>query len=836
MLARTKFTEIGTSRREDLIERGWYEGVHLANGVWTNLRSRMESSNMADAVPSIDGSTEEIVASLAEPFTEGNKRLGLVIGNVQSGKTANYSAVIAKALDSGYKFILVLSGIHNNLRKQTQLRLDHDLGVTEDSTKWYRLTNENGDFAPYQGNAGAIVNSGRVLAVVKKNSSRLQNVLDFLRDLDPDMKRQTPFLIIDDESDQATPDSSSKIGDEPTAINRLMRQIWDEVGNGTYVGYTATPFANIFMDPNSGEKSDLPDLYPKDFIHVMPTPTNYFGAERIFGLGEPTGGADDINTPDVVRAVPKAEVGLLVPTGKNVAKAQPPVTASLADAIRWFVVATAVRRVRGQHSKHSTMLVHTTQRVDPHFALRDAINDYLEPLKERAREGDVDSFHDIFTQEIDRAADLHHGADKAPTWPRVRDEIPNVLRALRTAVDNGKADDTERLVYPDSPQTVIVVGGGTLSRGLTLEGLFVSFFTRVSTNAYDTLLQMGRWFGYREGYADLQRIWLSPGLEDDYRFLAGVEADVREEIALMIATNKKPKDIGVRVLLHPGRLQVTSSSKMKHVSVAEADFEGFQLQTTRFVPAEAVFSGNFVTTTHFLDEIASCRDPQNARLHRDVEFGRVKAFLDQFGVHPSFEDSLKDLVAWTNEFLPEKKWNVVVSSGNEAETLTVGDERVRAVRRSAIVESDASKGINIRALMRGGDMVADLKLQGLVPERAEGKKALDNIEQKKLRRSRSGGEGRGLLLLYPISRRSSAGAGEVRQSMDVALRGYDERLVDEGLPPIMGIAVIAPFDADNKLERKGTRVSVTPRFAIEADEAEIANVVDTEGDFKGGSV
>lgn len=371
VLKRTKLTEVGIARKQDLKEIGWYQGVP-DGGVWEALRERMLGSGLADAIGQIDVSTEEIVASMAEPYVDNDRRCGLVIGNVQSGKTANYSAVIAKALDSRYKFVIVLSGIHNNLRKQTQKRLERDLGVLSDSQDWYRLTNADGDFGrAHAGNATAIVaKHNRVLAVVKKNSSRLRNVLSFLRNLDSQTKKNTPFLIIDDESDQATPDSSAGVDDDPTAINRLMRELWAEVRNGTYIGYTATPFANVFMNPNSSERDGLEELYPSDFVKAMPTPSDYFGAERIFGSTMRPERGNDPSSPDVVRMIPNDEVRLISPRGKNAGHAEPPVTNSLETAIRWFIVASAVRRVREQHGEHSTMLIHTTHRVDP--ALRDA--------------------------------------------------------------------------------------------------------------------------------------------------------------------------------------------------------------------------------------------------------------------------------------------------------------------------------------------------------------------------------------------------------------------------------------------------------------------------------
>lgn len=835
VLTRTKLTEVGTARRKDLREMGWYSGVQ-DGGLWGELRERMEAGGLAGAVESIDHSTEEIVASLAEPRVENDNRLGVVIGNVQSGKTANYSAVIAKALDSGYKFVLVLSGVHNNLRKQTQVRLDRDLGVIEDRQSWYRLTDAEGDFGDaHTGNASSIVaNHGRVLAVVKKNSSRLRNVLDFLRSLDEGTKRDTPFLVIDDESDQATPDASAKVGDEPTAINRLMRQIWAEVQNGTYIGYTATPFANVFMDPNVAEES-LQELYPRDFIHVMPTPANYFGAERIFGLHDIADEERDAAIPDVVRAISKEEVRALVPSGRNIDGFHPQVTKSLGEAIRWFIVACAVRRIRGQQKKHSTMLIHTTPRTDPHFATRDAVETFLEPLRKASLNGDVDGFKDVFEIEINRAASLYDGDGLAPTWPRISDEIPNVLRYLRTVVDNGRELDSERLSYSNEPQTVIVIGGGTLSRGLTLEGLFVSYFTRTS-NTYDTLLQMGRWFGYRAGYEDLQRIWVSPKLDEDYRFLATVEADLRSEISRMTQAGMTPAEIGVRVRLHPGRLQVTSSAKQKHALEAEVDFEGYRLQTTLFdFSSNTAALANVEVAEDLLQQIRPYRSQTATALFEDVPLDALNAFFETFEIHPNHQKVFSDAIKWSNEKLPDKHWNVVVpSEGNGDDRLNVADTTVGSIRRAPIAKEFETlrdgKEINIRALMSGKDAILDLRLQGRLPQNKT-LAQLNNAAQYAWRKSRAGGDGRGLLVLYPISRHSATASVD-RMSMDSALSAIDPSLVEEGQPPILGMALVAPFDSEGKLQSKGSTIAVRPIFDDAEDlEEPIAN--DTEQDYQG---
>lgn len=813
--SRGKLTEVGTSRKADIKAAGWYPGVNLVNGVWSGLRQRMIDGGLSEAINQIDDSTEEIVASLAQPHVDGDRRLGLVIGNVQSGKTANFSAVIAKALDSNYKFVIVLAGIHNNLRKQTQLRLERDLGVHEDARHWYRLTDPDGDFSDAnRGNASNIVASNkRVLAVVKKNGTRLRNLLRFIKALDEETKRQTPFLIIDDEADQATPNSSATIDADPTVINTLLREIWAETNNASYVGYTATPFANVFMDPNTGFGT-FPDLYPSDFIHVMPTPKNYFGAERLFGIGEDSVNA---NIPDTLRQIPKDEVGMLAP--KN---GIPAITKSLAGAIRWFIVAAAIRRVRGQKAKHSTMLIHTTHRIEPHFAMSDAVSDFLEPLQRAAREGNVASFRETFHEERDRVADLYTGEEGAETWQQVEAEIPAILRKVKISVDNGTAEASQRLAYPDDPQTVIVIGGGTLSRGLTLEGLFVSFFTRTS-NAYDTLLQMGRWFGYRPRYEDLQRIWLSPGLDEDYAFLAMVESEVRADIARMTAAGKTPKEIGVRVLLHPGRLQVTSPAKMKHVNRARASFEGSQLQTTRFdMLSPTDHSRNIEVTLRLRESISQYRSPVSSDLHEEVPLSALEEFFTGFTVQSTYAQSFKDHFDWSIEHLPHKTWNVIIPFDEAKGSF-------EKVRRTAIglKDKDATY-IDVRGLMSSSDIIKDLTLstQKLPVKPASG--------FAKLREDRGGLNGRGLLFLYPIDRQSKPqqATNSTRIAMDEALAKFDSPLLADLEAPLMGLALATPHDTEGRLQDKGSYVAVDPIYG-EPEITEAPPLIDNERDFLG---
>ncbi|WP_083272100.1 Z1 domain-containing protein [Brevibacterium sp. HMSC22B09] len=806
------------SARQDIKERGWYF-PDSDGDLWRSLKDKMLDSGLREAVNNIDNESDAIVAASAEPYQLKDRRKGLVIGNVQSGKTANYASVIAKAVDAGYRFIIVLAGLHNNLRGQTQRRLDRDLGVEDGPLPWYRLTSSDSDFGPGDARNAEAMTQGTqpVLAVVKKNSSRLRNLRNFLRQISLDTRESRfPILIIDDESDQATPDSSKEGAQETTAINTLVRQIWDEVKNGTYIGYTATPFANVFMssDDRLGDGHGV-DMYPDDFIYVMKTPDAYFGAERLFGISphDPDGWEDD--PPNVVREIPKGDKDLLLPPGKNQKAIPPQMAKSLEDAIKWFVVASAIRRTRGQQNMHSSMLVHTTHRTEPHFLTQKLIDDFLEPLRISALDDDVEAFHEVFTREVNKAKDLYQGDAAAPTWRAVSAEIPTVLRRLRTVVDNSQSLPKDRLDYTKGPQTVIVIGGGTLSRGLTLEGLFVSYFTR-SSNLYDTLLQMGRWFGYRHGYEDLQRIWLTEGLDEDYRHLALVELDMREEIRRMISNGDKPKDITVRIRQAPGRLQITNPNKMKGVQKVETDFEGYRIQPTLFdLEDPSVLDQNLDLTKQLLKEISPHAAPESSnrgRFFKDVDFPPIADFVSRFKTDALNDELRLSGIQWVKEKLPETKWNVVLIGGSGAtNTLEETGFPVKTVTRAPIkgIDPRFPHRINIRTLMTGSDYLIDLTMQGYKPE---SEKQISIKDARELRKSSKWTNGQGLLLLYPISRNSeSSRKSEARQPMAEAFQeiGRPELAMpgDES-KPLMACAMILPWDVDHRIKAKGTFVGV----------------------------
>ncbi|MGB5930217.1 MAG: Z1 domain-containing protein, partial [Cyclobacteriaceae bacterium] len=532
----------------------WYTGPSEGDIFWPQLRATLEAdSGWEAAVPALDAASTDIVGLLASPHNPVIRSRGLVLGHVQSGKTANFTATIAKAADAGYRLFIVLSGVHNALRRQTQLRLDQQLN-TPHPTRWLQLTDETHDFGnPVKALPLVAGTNLRLLAVVKKNVSRLTRLRDWLREAHKHGGLDTcPVLIIDDESDQASVNSAKNAELDRTRINERIVELLG-LPRVAYLGYTATPFANVLVNPK-----DSKDIYPRNFIYPLEKPKTYFGSRELFGAKL----SEDEITPeaeghDMIREVDTVEAAQHSP--KSVAESGARVTDAMGQAITWFVLATAARRVRTGQRGHSSMLVHTTMRVDPQLGYLSPIRTFVRTLADRLAQGETEAVRTMWEAETLREPASRHGLSPV-TFAELSEVVPEVLTELRVVADNSRA--TERLVYGDDPATVIAVGGNTLSRGLTLEGLVSSYFLRSST-AYDSLLQMGRWFGYRPGYSDLPRIWTTSQLARDFEFLADVEDSLRQEIERYSNLDgASPETLPVRIQMHP-RLQATSRIKMQ---------------------------------------------------------------------------------------------------------------------------------------------------------------------------------------------------------------------------------------------------------------------------------
>lgn len=530
-------------------------------------------------VQSLSEVSARIIGHLQDPADEGEwDRRGLVIGHVQSGKTANYMGVIAKAADAGYKFIIVIAGIHNNLRRQTQERIDggfvgrsSDPGNRDTVGVGLRigyphpatLTNIHDDF-----NKRTAAQSGwrindftkPVILVIKKNVRTLESLYGWLKEMNAQGQSKisdVPMLMIDDEADHASINTNREDID-PTRTNAMIRKLLRLFGKSCYIGYTATPFANIFINPESyGNEEVYAELFPRDFIYCLDPPTTYFGPEKVF--------LDDDTSRTILEPINDCENYL--PISHRNYYDIPDLPPSLYRAINQFIVAKAIRDVCGHENKHGSMMVNVSRFVLVQQSVRNLISLHIKKMREAVKANymmaDAVADRNEYMCALKNAFEDYKHCDV--TWGAVKNKLFRVLDRLYVYTVNARSDevlDYKRYEKEGHGLTVIAVGGLSLSRGLTIEGLCVSYMYR-NTRMYDTLMQMGRWFGYRSGYEDLCRIHLSEDSINWYAHIAEASEELRQQIRIMRQAHRSPKEFGLYVKAHPTSLLITATNKMR---------------------------------------------------------------------------------------------------------------------------------------------------------------------------------------------------------------------------------------------------------------------------------
>ncbi|HFQ5062924.1 TPA: Z1 domain-containing protein [Vibrio vulnificus] len=544
-----------------------------------------------DVITGTDIVTDKILSRLGNPREHSSwDRRGMVVGHVQSGKTLNYTSLICKAADAGYRLIIVVAGIHNNLRTQTQIRIDEgfigrDTGKTSDKKSGnakhvigvghfdpnrtpVSLTNTSRDFNKSTASTNTSeIDSYRVpvVLVIKKNHRTLENLLEWLRDNsargDKEMIDQ-PMLLIDDEADNAS--INTKYSNQlVTKINGQIRDLLKMFHRSCYVGYTATPFANIFIDPDDNHDVHKEDLFPKDFIIGLDAPTNYFGPKKIFIDGLP-----DDEEPTWLRSISDNED--LLPIKHKIEHEIYQLPDSLMFALRAFLLSRAIRNLRGQSSSHCSMLVNASRFTRVQSQLKNRLHEALERIQNALRinssstsalmDPEIKALFDVWNTEYAEVGSVE-GDETKFKWEEIQESIFDSIASAKVVEVNSRANELDYSNTGDRGQTVIAVGGFSLSRGLTLEGLTVTWFLR-NTMMYDTLMQMGRWFGYRNGYEDLCRIWMPDDAIEWYAFIANAAEELHDELKTMEQAKATPEDFGLAVRSHPASLLVTARNKM----------------------------------------------------------------------------------------------------------------------------------------------------------------------------------------------------------------------------------------------------------------------------------
>lgn len=681
------FEDVEILRRNSLVKprEKWYTGPTPKDIHWPALESYLANTKSwdKDTISSIDESSSEVLSLLANPKNETFCHRGLVVGYVQSGKTANMTAVIAKAVDAGYNLIVLLGGMTNKLRTQTQGRVENDI-VNRHRHLWqlYTTKEESGDFTYPPNRSFTMPVPGYVqLVVMKKVASRLETFRKTI--IDDKGKLKTPIailkklkvLLIDDECDQASVNSADSDYDM-TRINEEIRRIIRSLPSVSYVGYTATPFANVFIDPYAHGKEELDDLYPEDFITTLPRSKGYFGAREVFGFDPDKADDETIAEAgrDMIRNVPDATLNHLRPVRRSEKDSfHPQMTEELENALLWFLITCAIRRERAQSDQHMTMLVHTSPYVSQHINMSELIKKWLNDNRDKFSSNSghfFDRINLLFQEEVAQVP-LEHNVSMS--FIEVHPHLRDVLTELEVVVENGES--FERIDYGKGQKTYIVVGGTVLARGLTLEGLSVSFFLRTSMQ-YDTLLQMGRWFGYRHGYEDLPRLWTTTELASRFRALAHIEEEIREDISNYKEHNVTPQEFAVRVRAIPG-MAITAASKMRHAYRSNISFEGRHIQTIRFDHLQDnIVDGNWTAAKNLVDDLKGKWIKENLRnkgsyLSRNVPLKTVRKFLIAYNICEQHMDLKKDLLLGyidnADKYL--ESWNVGIicpSSGSKS--------------------------------------------------------------------------------------------------------------------------------------------------------------------------
>ena len=816
----------------------------------------------------LDRATDELVDLLGNPVEPAPfRRRGLVVGDVQSGKTATYAALICKAADAGYKMVILLTGILENVRRQTQERLDASfigfdssdflentklrnkrhvgVGLIDGRRDGVVFTSKQHDFRKTAASSlnlslGALQEP--VLVVMKKNKSVLERLSSWLRSHNADSRGQIdfPMLLIDDEADNASINTKQN-ATETTAINRAIRELLKLFERSNYVGFTATPFANIFVDPESTTAMIGDDLFPNDFIHVLSPPTNYVGMDKLFGSTDLEDGERSGSAAGMLSTIDDADDWM--PGGHKKDHEIDGLPESLLHALRCYLLACSIRDLRaaaGEPGKgggiHRSMLVNVSRFTAVQNNVADALHLQLDEIRQAVR------MHGALgpkkaaerSQEIVALARTYEleFATSGNSWADVLGSLHDSIAPIHVQAINqttgAKSLDYSKVTEPPGVR-VIAVGGNSLSRGLTLEGLSTSYFLRDS-RAYDTLLQMGRWFGYRDGYSDLCRLWLTDEARSWYEHVTEATGELKRDFARMRRRQATPREFGLRVRTHPDTLLITARNKMasgltvnlyREISLMGRMAESSKLCADKNRNEQNCRQIETLIQSFANSQINLVQSPHGgALIWPNVPSPLIAGFLEEFLVHPLNVDFQGDAIA---EFLRKNAeddptlgmWTVALLKDGDGTEVTeipsLAGHQVKAGRRRVALKRET------RALLVSGRSAR-------VGGRSDLRHAFSKDEYEKLRN-----EGK------------TAKEDDVRQAMShpllviYLLRGHTDKTketpyLDGMLLPALGMHFPGVKDPDSQKHLISYRLNrVAQRELLpEADEADDDIVEDAD--------
>lgn len=712
----------------------WYVGDRRQPGPFMQrYLSKLEEDGWPEeSCKELQNSTAKIVELMDDPLRPGSwDWRGLVVGDVQSGKTASYAGLANRAADAGYRIIIVLAGMHKILRLQTQKRFDQDfLGYNTNPKNRHpnqprqnigvgtfnqllvdsmTMADLNGDFNLRIAEQTSFSPDNKpCLFIVKKNAAVLKNLNNWVARL-PGSAKSMPVLVIDDESDQASVDTGDQplLEDgtfdedyDPKRVNGEIRKLLMKFERKAYVGYTATPFANIFIHDERAAADYGPDLFPSTFIVSLTPPDDYFGPAAVFGTN------DDYDNPGLPLIRPLDQTGEnWIPekhdkTFKPRFNGQDVIPTSLKQAIDTFLLTCAARAARGQETEHNSMLVHVSRYVDVHIEVHRQVEQYLHETRAMISNGDRQTLQRLkavwdndylsTTQAVEPTV---YGRNTIPVnWDQVCSKLADSSDKIQVITANGKTKtDIDYDAYKKTGYSVIAVGGDKLSRGLTLEGLSVSYFLRISRQ-YDSLLQMGRWFGYRRGFADLCRLYTTTDMEDWFRYVATAQKELRAQFYEMSLTDATPKQFGLKVSVHD-ILGITAKNKLRHTELHQSSYAGEgKVQTVMFSDKHAI-ERNADVTDDFIrslngevrvdNPIRPGSKAVNAQgtIWMKVPGRNVAEYLSNLSFPPeSLQINGNKLAAYINELLgmstPElTEWTIFLATGTKKQVNIAGELR-----------------------------------------------------------------------------------------------------------------------------------------------------------------
>lgn len=686
-------------------------------------------------IDSTKSNNELAIKYFADPrATDNILRKGLVVGDVQAGKTLNYIGLINLAIDCGYKNILVLTGTTEDLRKQTQERIDEGIvGCRSDSlltdkrercgvgdcsfgSDYYAitLTSTSNDFSIQASKNMAFKLSDfdknlPKIFVLKKNAGVLAQVENMIKKEDISYLTRDSLLVIDDECDFAS--LNTKSDESPTKINGEIRKILALFSKATYVGYSATPFANIFVNPDidydeeeatSGSEAGLPDLFPSDFIVLLESPTNYIGAKDMFlGFNESFDEEGNFKHKGTFSPYVHLIGDRYDDNGKQIVDhnflpvkhkkdfSYVGLADSLKKAIKVFLLSSCVYTLRGYSRSHRTMLINISRFNSIQEEVCHYVKGYVCDLKHEI--GASIRMSDSYFNSQPLLSDLEsiwnddiafsRGSrtrtkcpNKEYSFKEIKSVLKNEIDKFEVFIVNNKHKN-DRFNYDDYKGRGlrgIIIGGFTLSRGLTLSGLMTSYYSR-NASAYDTLVQMGRWFGYRNDYDDLVNIYMTQSSVDSFCAASDATEDLKVQFRRMKDEKKTPKEFGLMVREAPVTLDniplVTAKNKMKNTKELTRSIvlTGKSIDTSKILKDRDLNEKNREQIELLIEKL-SCypiqQTPSGKKYFEKVDKSIVCEFLGKLHVsdaNKSFDCKiLRDFIRTSASL---DSWNVVMENG-----------------------------------------------------------------------------------------------------------------------------------------------------------------------------